>query len=79
MNFVNSTCSRSLSACSAPVRTCAVSGRAAAICFVSCSGETPFTAATEIESYWPSRSSSFCAVGMSKTENVAVPSEPTSP
>ena len=33
--------------------------------------------ATEIASNWPSRSSSLCAVGTSKTANVAVPSVST--
>ena len=45
----------------------------------SSSGVVPSAAATEIASYCPSRSKSFCAVATSKIANVAVPIDSTLP
>ncbi len=64
---------------SVPVSTSTELGRDALISRTSCSGETPFFAATKISSSSPSFSSSACAVSTSKTAKVAFPIESTPP
>ncbi len=63
------------SACAWPVRTCAVGGSIGWISRTSCCGVTSGFAATSIESSFPSLRKSRCAVGRSKIESVAPPSE----
>ena len=69
----------SAEAWAAPVCTSAVAGTSGSSFWTSCSGVVPSLAATEIESKWPSFAKSFCAVGTSKTANVAPPIESTDP
>ena len=66
-------------ACPAAVRTSAVGGRIGLISFTSCCGLVPFVAAMLIASSFPSLWKIFCAVGKSKTEIVAPPSDETPP
>ena len=74
----SSTPAASSSACSAPVRTCAVGGAICSSLETRRSAETPSFAATKIEPYarLPCRA---WAVGTSKTAIAALPSESTSP
>ena len=62
-------------ACAWPVRTCAVVGRIGWISRTSCCGVTFGFPATPIESSFPSLRKIRCAVGRSKIESVAPPSE----
>ena len=80
MKVVNSAMSSELScASSAPDLTCASAGSSGWMSETSSAGVEPSTPATEIASYWPSRSKSVCAVATSKIANVALPSDLTSP
>ena len=80
MKVVNSAMSSELScASSAPDLTCASAGSSGWMSEISSAGVEPSTPATEIASYWPSRSKSVCAVATSKIANVALPSDLTSP
>ena len=79
MIFVNETCFRSSLAWAVAVRTVTVAGRALRISPASASCEIPGLAATEIASSLPSRSKSFCAVGIVNTAKVADPSDLTFP
>ena len=67
MNFRLSLVSlESAAACASPVLTSALAGSSGLISFVSAAGVTPSLALTEMLSYLPSFSNSFCAVGRSK-------------
>ena len=69
----------SAEACAAPVCTSAVAGTRGSSACTSSSGEVPCVAATEMESKCPSFRNRACAVGTSKTANVAPPIESTEP
>ena len=71
---VNSLTSSTWSAVSAvALTTFAVSGSTGSIAATSSSSVVPSIAATEIASYWPSRSRSSCAAGIVKTAKLAFP------
>ncbi len=69
----------SSSACSVPLRTVTSVETSSSIRSTSVAGFTPSAAAAWIASNESLRSKRRCAVGMSKTANVAVPSDSTSP